>query len=139
MVHTPEGVMTAKAILINCCVDLPARAILLNMKPWNGQHGYLFCESPGSTVPGDHLHRYWTEDATAVNRTHTSLNGKCCSGHYFTGLCMCNMCTLFIILIGKGRGLKIHVFCEDIQFDNYYTFNSYTLFFVRDHFFSFSV
>ena len=41
-----------------CSVDLPARAIVLNMKQWNGAHGCLYCESPGTVLPGDHLHRY---------------------------------------------------------------------------------
>lgn len=58
VVHTPEGTLTARAILLMCSVDLPARAILLNMKQWNGVQGCLYCESTGTVLPGDHLHRY---------------------------------------------------------------------------------
>lgn len=83
-------------------MDLPARAILLNMKQWNGQHGCLYCESPGSTVPGNHLHRYWTEDATAINRTHTSLMDNAALATT-TQACVCVTCA-HTILIGKGRG-----------------------------------
>ena len=48
----------ARAIPLLCSVDLPARAILLNMKQWNGVQGCLYCESTGTVLPGDHLHRY---------------------------------------------------------------------------------
>ena len=65
-VHTPAWPMIARVILLFCSVDLPARAIVLNMKQWNGQHGCLNCESPGTTVDGDHLHRYWPKDDSAV-------------------------------------------------------------------------
>ena len=58
VVDTPVGTRTARAILINCSVDLPARAILVNMKQWNGKEEILYCESPGTTLGGDHLHRY---------------------------------------------------------------------------------
>ena len=51
-VQTPSGEMVARAILINCSVDLPARAFLINMKQWKGING---CEHEGVTVGDDHL------------------------------------------------------------------------------------
>ena len=57
VVNTPEGVLKARAILLMCSADLPARAILMNIKRWNGAYGCLYCESSGSVLPGDHLHR----------------------------------------------------------------------------------
>jgi hypothetical protein len=73
VVHTPVGTHTARAIIINCSVDLPARAILLNMKQWNGKYGCLYCESPGTTLNGDHLHRYWPYDEASACRSHASV------------------------------------------------------------------
>lgn len=72
-VKTPSGVMTAKAIVLNCAVDLPARALVCNMKQWNGCNGCLYCEKEGTTLPGDHLHRYWPYRSVPVMRSHTSL------------------------------------------------------------------
>ena len=62
----------SRAILLTCSVDLPARAMLTNMKQWNGAYGCLYCEEKGTTIGCDHLHRYWPyKDATL--RTQTSL------------------------------------------------------------------
>ena len=74
--QTPDGVMTAGVILTLCSVDLPARAILMNMKQWNGMHGCLYCEDSGTTVDGDHLHRYWPQQESTVARSHLSLLGN---------------------------------------------------------------
>ena len=51
--------MVARAILLSYSVDLPARAMISNMKQWNGAYDYLYCEELGTTVGGDQLHRYW--------------------------------------------------------------------------------
>ena len=71
-VHTPSGAMVARAIILNCSLDLPARAIVLNTKQWNGLHGCLYCEHEGVTLGGDHLHRYWPYQLSQL-RTHASL------------------------------------------------------------------
>ena len=57
-VQTPSGDMLARAVLLACSVDLPARAMLLNMKQWNGIQGCLYCNHEGVTLGTDHLHRY---------------------------------------------------------------------------------
>lgn len=72
-VHTPVGTMRAGAILLTCTVDLPARAMLINMKQFNGIHGCLYCEDEGTVLGADHLHRYWPQQSTSVQRSHASL------------------------------------------------------------------
>ena len=46
-VTTPEGVMTAHAPLLLVCVDLSAKAKLLNMKQYNRAYGCHVCEDEG--------------------------------------------------------------------------------------------
>ena len=72
-VDTPSGQHTARAILFVCCADLPARAMLTNMKQWNGQFGCLYCEDEGTTLGTDHLHRYWPSHVSSTLRTHASI------------------------------------------------------------------
>lgn len=71
-VHTPSGVRTSRVVLLAASADLPARAILMNMKRFNGKFGCLFCEHPGVTQRGNHLHRFWPY-RDACPRTHRSL------------------------------------------------------------------
>lgn len=71
-VLTPDGPSIAHAILLSSSFDLPARAICLNMKQWNGAYGCAYCEDAGTTIGGDHLHRYWPYK-DSVARTHASL------------------------------------------------------------------
>lgn len=73
VVRTTSGNFRARAILLNFSCDLPARAIVVNMKQWNGVHGCLYCEDPGTTIGNDHLHRYWPFSPRSRQRTHTSL------------------------------------------------------------------
>ena len=77
-VDTPAGTMVSRAILLACSVDLPARAMICNMKQWNGAHGCLYCEEAGTTIGADHLHRYWPYKPTTP-RSHASLlhNAEC--------------------------------------------------------------
>ena len=72
-VKTQDGPMTAKALILNFSVDLPARAMITNTKQWNGTHGCLYCEDAGVTLGSNHLHRYWPIQITSVSRTHESL------------------------------------------------------------------
>ena len=72
-VQTPEGIITARVIILSCSVDLPARAMITNMKQWNGINGCLCCEDIGTTVGTDHLHRYWPHQGCSIERTHASL------------------------------------------------------------------
>ena len=71
--ETPAGTMVARGILLMCSVDLPARAMLLNMKQWNGTNGCLYCEEAGTTIGNDHLHRYWPYKSGISARSHASI------------------------------------------------------------------
>ena len=73
LVKTPVGIETARAMLLQLSVDLPARALVLNMKHFNGAFACCYCESEGETLPGDHLHRYWPHVPGTTQRTHQSL------------------------------------------------------------------
>ena len=59
--------------LLLCSVDLPARALITNMKQWNGINGCLYCEDRGVTIGGDHLHRYWPYQPSSTSRSRASL------------------------------------------------------------------
>lgn len=53
--------------------DLPARALIANMKRFNSRYGCLFCENPGTTLPGKPLHRFWPHIEDASLRSHDSV------------------------------------------------------------------
>lgn len=101
--QTSSGQMQTRAMLLLNSVDLPARAILLNMKQFNDQHARCYCEDQGDTPPTNHLHRFWPPSGSPVLRTHLSLmtnakdalsdgNAVCllasymCVSQYLTGL-----------------------------------------------------
>ncbi len=64
----------ARAVLLACAFDLPARVIVLDMKQFNGKYACVYCEDEGETPPGDHLHRFWPHNAAdSRKRTHKSL------------------------------------------------------------------
>lgn len=60
------------AIIVMSC-DLPARALVLNMKQFNGQHGCHLCEDEGCTTATNRLFRWWPYQSTSVLRTKESL------------------------------------------------------------------
>lgn len=66
---TPAGMMLAGAILLSCSVDLPARAMIMNMKQFNGMYGCVYCEDQGTVVGSDHLHRYWPQQTASIPRS----------------------------------------------------------------------
>ena len=43
---------------VMCSVDLPARAMVLHMKQWNGAYGCAYCDDEGTCIDGDNLHQY---------------------------------------------------------------------------------
>lgn len=71
--HTHMHAHPHIAILLRDSFDLPARAMATNMKQWNGAYGCLYCEDSGTTVGGDHLHRYWPDQGASTARSHLSL------------------------------------------------------------------
>jgi hypothetical protein len=73
-VVTPEGEKRARCILLMSAVDLPARALLLNMKQYNGSFGCCFCYNEGKSRRNSPLHRFWPPPLTApVLRTSQSI------------------------------------------------------------------
>ena len=70
---TPSGVVTCKARMLMCSVDLPARAQLLNMKQFNGKQGCVYCEDEGTPRATSHLHRNWPYSSHPVQRSHAKM------------------------------------------------------------------
>lgn len=47
-ISAPDGLnYTCKTMLLVCSTDLPARALIVNMKAFNGKHSCTTCEDPG--------------------------------------------------------------------------------------------
>ncbi len=65
--------MCAHAVLLAYAVDLPARAILLEMKQFNGKCACVYCEDEGEIEGSNHLHRFWPYREGSKRRTHSSL------------------------------------------------------------------
>ncbi len=72
-ISTPAGKRVAKAALIICSCDLPARAIVLNTNQFNWGYACHMCEDPGVTEAGKPLHRFWPYNPRSIPRTHMSL------------------------------------------------------------------
>ena len=73
-VKTADGVdRIVRARLLLCSVDLPARALVLNMKQFNGEYGCCYCKDKGVTRPTSSLHRNWPYTATNTMRTHQDI------------------------------------------------------------------
>ena len=71
--ETARGMQRCRARLVLVTCDLPARAMLLCMKNFNGIAACCHCYHPGMTIGDDHLHRYWPYDGTLERRTHESM------------------------------------------------------------------
>lgn len=72
-VNTPSGLLCAHAIMILAVPDLPARAIVMNMKHFNGKFACCRCEDEGETESGKPLHRWWPFQQNSIMRTHDSM------------------------------------------------------------------
>ena len=59
--------VTCKAMLLLCSADLPARALISNMKQYNGFHACSICTDPGSHT----THHIWPYTDTNTLRTQT--------------------------------------------------------------------
>ena len=55
-----------------CSTDLPTRALVSNMKAFNGAYACSTCEDKGSTMPRKKLHRIWPFTPTNTIRTKDS-------------------------------------------------------------------
>lgn len=53
--------------------DLPGKALMANMKQYNGEQGCSVCEDKGKTVGTGGLHRIWPYTTNMVLRTHKAV------------------------------------------------------------------
>lgn len=72
-VSTPDGTKHIRAAMVVMSCDLPARAIVLNMKQFNGRHGCHLCEDPGENEAHLPMLRWWPYNSAATLRTKKSL------------------------------------------------------------------
>jgi hypothetical protein len=72
-VSTVSGAKKVKAAMVVVSCDLPARALVLNMRQFNGQHGCHLCEDPGENSHVNPMLRWWPYNEGPVLRTKTSL------------------------------------------------------------------
>lgn len=54
-------------------VDLPARALVLNMKQFNGKYGCSICLDEGESPAGQPMLRFYPYKDTSTPRTHQSM------------------------------------------------------------------
>ena len=73
-VETLDGVFISRGMLLLTTVDLPAKAILCNMKQHSGAHACSTCEDLGDNTLGKtQLHRVWPFTASCKIRTPESV------------------------------------------------------------------
>jgi len=72
-VKTSTGRLLVKAELIAVSTDLPARAMVLNMKQFNGKYGCSMCFDEGACPPGKPLLRFYPFCDTSRAMTHQSM------------------------------------------------------------------
>ena len=71
---SPIGnLVQSRAMLLMCSVDLPARAMVLNMKQFNGKYSCCFCEDEGRPRPNLPQCRDWPFNTSSTTRTSISL------------------------------------------------------------------
>ncbi len=71
MTHNGSKTLRAAVIALSC--DLPARALVLNMRQFNGRHGCHLCEDEGKTAAGNPLFRWWPYNDHQELRTEKSI------------------------------------------------------------------
>lgn len=71
-VHTIDGKRKVKAHLMAASLDLPARALVSNMKQFNGKQACCICLDEGETSPGNTLHRFYPLKEDSIKRTKDS-------------------------------------------------------------------
>lgn len=69
--HTPDGMKTIRGKLMVGVFDLPAKAIVLNTKQFNGQYGCSTCLHPGERLPNGA--RVYPPQTNIQQRTNLSM------------------------------------------------------------------
>lgn len=72
-VMTCYGKRTLKCCLLAVCLDLPAKALVANMKQFNGKFGCIACFDEGQSNPRTPMHRYYPFNEMNQQRTHLSI------------------------------------------------------------------
>ena len=63
--NTPDGLQRCRAVLLLCSIDLPVRALVSNMKSFNGEYSCCTCLDKGdNTVGASAGVRYWPSHST---------------------------------------------------------------------------
>ena len=70
-VDSPDGQVVAMARLVMCSLDMPAKAMVFNMKQFNSECSY--CEDKGETRSTSHLHCTWPYSTSSTIRTHVGI------------------------------------------------------------------
>lgn len=93
-----KAVIKAAIIIMSC--DLPARALVLNMRQFNGLHACHLCEDEGTTSDRNRLFRWWPYQSTSVLRTKESLinNGLHATTHHGEIVSQCMLITLLFVI-----------------------------------------
>lgn len=97
-ISTAYGPRKIKAAMVAMSCDLPARALVLNMKQFNGAYGCHLCEDPGESCSNSPMLRWWPYNGAVVGRTKESLLKNSlevantqevvsCVQHYLSSLC----------------------------------------------------
>lgn len=69
-VSTPDGIHICRGMMLICSVDITARALVCNMKGFNGAHSCPTCLDRGdNTVGASPMHRYWPFNSSCEIRT----------------------------------------------------------------------
>ena len=76
-VCTPCGIRKVKAAIIAVTCDLPARAVVLNMKQFNGKHGCHLCEDEGENSAANPMLRWWPHNENQKLRSKKSFLNNC--------------------------------------------------------------
>ena len=72
-VLTPRGEALIRFHLLAVSLDLPARAMVLNMKQFNGKFGCCYCEDEGTNPPNQPTLRYYPYENNSTPRQHNSM------------------------------------------------------------------
>ena len=76
-VSTSGGKRKIKAAIVTVSCDLPARAMVLNMKQFNGQHGCHLCEDEGNNLATNPMLRWWPPNTNQILRSRESFLKNC--------------------------------------------------------------
>ena len=72
-VTTTSGEEREYATLLLATEDLQAKALVTNMKQYNGESDCSTCFDTGETVKANNLHRIWPYNPNMKYRTHKSV------------------------------------------------------------------